>query len=160
MRLLSSSFHPLWAVRRGCSRAVPASRCFPLALTLLVLAGCHGVGPDYHGPPKPEQPDPTRFKNAGLGTNQWKVAEPRDKEGRGTWWTVFRDPDLDRLEDAALANNQDLRLALARIDESRAQTRVAASDFYPHADFDGTYRRERTSNNEPYQTGRLIGANP
>ncbi len=156
--LLSDHFPP--PVRRGIPWFVPANRCFSLAVALLVLAGCHGVGPDYHGPPKPEQPDPKRFKNAGPGAGQWKVAEPRDKEGRGVWWNIFRDPDLDRLEDAALANNQDLRLALARIDESRAQTRVAASDFYPHADFDGTYARERMSNNEPYQRGALVGSNP
>ena len=131
-----------------------------MAVTLLVLAGCHGVGPDYHGPPKSEQPEPARFKNADRGSSRWKVAEPRDKEGRGPWWTIFRDPDLDQLENAALANNQDLRLALARIDESRAQTRVAASDFYPHFDFDGTYARQRMSNNEPYQRGALVGSNP
>ena len=120
------------------------------------LAGCHGVGPDYHGPPKPENPAPAKFKNAGPNANKWKVAEPRDKDGRGAWWEIFHDPDLDRLETAAVADNQDLRLAVSRIDESRAQTRVAASDFYPHFDFDGTYSRQRTSSNVPYQTGQLV----
>jgi multidrug efflux system outer membrane protein len=114
------------------------------------------VGPDYHGPPAPESPSPTKFKHAEAAADKWKVAEPRDKEGRGAWWTIFRDPDLDRLEAAAAANNQDLRLAVARITESRAQTRVAASDFFPHFDFDGTYARERTSSNVPYQTGQLV----
>ena len=152
--------HALPEARRDGSRSAPARRFLPSAVALLALVGCHGVGPDYHGPPKPEQPDPTHFKNAGTGSSRWKVAEPRDKEGRGPWWTLFHDPDLNRLEDAALANNQDLRLALARIAESRAQTRVAASDFYPHADFNGTYARERTSNNEPYQRGRLVGSSP
>ena len=47
-------------------------------------------------------------------------------------------------------------MSVARLAESRAQTRVAASDFYPHADFNGNYNRERTSNNDPYQTGRLV----
>ena len=149
MRLLSASPR-----RRGLPLS---SRLRPAAVAAtLILAGCHGVGPDYHGPPKPEQPDPTHFKNAGPGSERWKVAEPRDKEGRGPWWTLFRDPDLDRLEAAAVANNQDIRLALARIDESRAQTKVAASDFYPHFDFDGTYARQRTSSNAPYQTGALV----
>ncbi len=122
----------------------------------LLLAGCHGVGPDYHGPPKPETPEPTQFKNAGLDARQWKLAEPRDKEGKGGWWTIFRDDDLNHLEEAAQASNQDLRLSVARIAESRAQTKVAASDLYPHFDFDGNYNRQRSSNNEPYQTGRLV----
>ena len=160
MSLPSFASHPLPQARHGGSRSDAARRCLPWAITLLMLAGCHGVGPDYHGPPKPEQPDPTRFKNAGPGSSRWKVAEPRDKEGRGPWWTLFHDPDLDRLEAAAVANNQDIRLALERIDESRAQTKVAASDFYPHFDFDGTYARERMSNNEPYQRGALVGPNP
>jgi multidrug efflux system outer membrane protein len=127
---------------------------------LLLLSACHSVGPNYHGPPPPESPLPTRFKNAKADTGKWQPAEPKDGVARGSWWTIFRDPDLDRLETAALANNQDLRLALARIDESRAQTRVAASDFFPHADFNGSYARERTSSNEPYQRGELVGSNP
>ncbi len=123
---------------------------------LALLAGCHGVGPDYHGPPKPVNPDPAKFKNAGPNANKWKVAEPRDKEGRGPWWQIFHDGDLDRLEAAAGLNNQDLRLAVGRIDESRAQTKLAASDFYPHVDFDGSAVRQRTSSNAPYQTGQLV----
>ena len=127
----------------------------------LLLAGCKAVGPDYHGPPAPEQPGPTQFKNAGDARNRrWKIAEPKDSDPRGPWWEIFHDPDLNRLEDAATANNQDLRLAVARIAESRAQTRVAASDFYPHADYDGSYVRERSSNNEPIQRGQLVGASP
>ncbi len=130
-----------------------------LATGLLLLTGCHGVGPDYHGPPKLETPEPTQFKNAGLDARRWKLAEPRDKEGKGGWWTIFHDADLNRLEEAAQANNQDIRLSLARIAESRAQTRVAASDLYPHFDFDGSYARQRSSNNDPYQTGRLVQPN-
>lgn len=123
----------------------------------LFLAGCKAVGPDYHGPPAPEAPNPLRFKNAVAdNARRWKIAEPKDFDPRGAWWEIFRDPDLNRLETAATANNQDLRLAVGRIAESRAQTRVAASDFYPHADYDGSYVRERSSNNDPYQTGQLV----
>ena len=134
-----------------------ARRRFLAGACALLLVGCKGVGPDYQGPPKPEAPEPTRFKNVGATeTKHWKVAEPADKNGRGPWWEIFGDPDLTQLEVAAQANNQDLRQALARLDESRAQTRVAASDFYPHADYDGSYARQRTSNNEPYQRGQLV----
>ena len=124
-------------------------------LALLVLAGCKAVGPDYHGPPKPDQADPAKYKNAG-GDKGWKLAEPDDKNPRGPWWEVFHDPDLAWLENIAANDNQDLRLSVARLAESRAQAHVAASDFYPHADFDGTYARQRLSNNDPYQTGRLV----
>ena len=33
------------------------------------------------------------------------------------WWTAFGDPVLDQLVDEALANNEDLRIAAARVDE-------------------------------------------
>ncbi len=146
-------------------RSMPGSPS-PLILAggtlCLLLAGC-AVGPSYSGPPKPETPEPTRFKNSqtsseGLGT--WKVGEPRDKDGKGDWWEVFRDPELNRLESAATANNQDLRVSLSRIEQSRAQTRVAAADFYPNSQFQGQYTRERTSNTEPVQRGQLVGPNP
>lgn len=132
------------------------------AFGLLLLGGC-AVGPNYSGPPKPETPVPTQFKNSqnsseGLGS--WKVGELRDKEGKGAWWEVFGDPELNRLEASASANNQDLRISLSRIEQSRAQTRVAAADFYPNADFDGRYTRQRTSNTEPVQRGQLVGASP
>jgi multidrug efflux system outer membrane protein len=149
--------------RRFRSRILPwraGLRAAAAAAGTLLLAACHSVGPNYHGPPPHDTPLPTRFKNAKGDTGKWQPAEPKDAAARGSWWTIFRDPDLDRLETAALANNQDLRLALARIDESRAETRVAASDFFPHADFDGSYARARTSSNEPYQRGELVGSNP
>jgi multidrug efflux system outer membrane protein len=153
MRVQSPSQRPR-ARLRACLRAAAG------AAATLLLAACHSVGPNYSGPPKPETPLPARFKNARGDAGKWQLAEPKDAAARGSWWTIFRDPDLDHLEAAALANNQDLRLALARIEESRAQTRVAASDFYPHADFDGSYARARTSSNEPYQRGELVGASP
>ncbi len=132
-----------------------------VVLGALLLAGCKAVGPDYHGPPAPEAPNPLRFKNAAAdNARRWKIAEPKDFDARGAWWEIFRDPDLNRLEAAATANNQDLKLAVARIDESRALTRVAASDFYPHADYDGSYVRQRSSNNEPIQRAQLVGSNP
>ncbi len=128
---------------------------------VLALAGCKAVGPDYHGPPAPEVPEPLRFKNAQAdNARRWKIAEPKDMDTRGAWWEIFGDADLNRLEDAATANNQNLRLAVARIAESRAQTRVAASDFYLHAGYEPSYVRQRTSNNEPIQRGQLVGGSP
>lgn len=129
-----------------------------VVLGVALLAGCvHPVGPDYHGPPAPEAPDPARFKGAAADqARRWKIAEPKDMDARGAWWEVFGDPDLNQLEAAATANNQNLRLALARLTESRAQTRVAASDFYPHVDYEPSYVRERLSNNDPYQRGQLV----
>ncbi len=106
-------------------------------------------------------PDPTRFKNAVAGNARVEGGRTARQGRPGPLVGQFSaTPTSAGWKTPPLANNQDLRLALARIDESRAQTRVAASDFYPHFDFDGSYARERTSSNEPYQRGQLVGPNP
>lgn len=125
---------------------------------LLTLGAC-AVGPDYHGPPPGNfPPTPPAYKNAGAsGTGRFADARPADKEPRGPWWRVFGDPELDRLENLALSANQDLRVAASRIAESRAQSRVAAADFYPDARFEGTGQRQRTSDRLALQRGQLLG---
>jgi multidrug efflux system outer membrane protein len=130
------------------------------AAPALLLAAC-SVGPDYHGPPPdPAMKVPARYKNESENTGQWEVAQPRDKDSRGPWWQVFHEPRLDDLENQALAANQNLAVAGARIFEARGQDRVAAADFYPNAQFDGSGIRMRMSNNDPHQKGELIGTNP
>ncbi len=119
------------------------------------FAGC-AVGPNYSGPPAPETPNPATYKNSE-GKGPWKRADPADKDPRGPWWEVFHDPDLNRLETAAAANNQDLRQSVARIEETRAQTRVVAADFYPNAQLNSSNMRERISNTEPDQRAAATG---
>jgi multidrug efflux system outer membrane protein len=135
-------------------KGAPAAAAAGLA-ALGLLAACT-VGPNYTGPPKPETPNPASYKNAAL-KGPWKRAEPADKDPRGPWWEVFHDSDLTRLETAAIANNQDLRQSVARIEESRARTRVAAADFLPNAQFDATAMRERSSNTDPRQRAEAVG---
>jgi len=47
------------------------------------------------------------------------------------WWTVYADPALDKLIAEALANNSDIRLAAARVEEARAGVGLADADRYP-----------------------------
>jgi multidrug efflux system outer membrane protein len=47
------------------------------------------------------------------------------------WWTLFEDPALDALVAEGLAHNQDLAIAVARVDEARALAAVAQSQLYP-----------------------------
>lgn len=104
------------------------------ASTLLatLLAAC-AVGPDYK---RPDAPTPAAFKEAptlaaGEQAGTWKTAEPSDGAHRGEWWTVFGDPVLDSLETQALAANQNLKAAAARVEEARAATRSARSQWFP-----------------------------
>ena len=96
----------------------------------LALAGC-AVGPNY------QRPDVDLPKEYGVP--QSTAALP-DK-----WWTIFQDPVLDKLIDEALAANRDLRIAAARIEQSRAQFVVARSGLSPDAGVKYDASRSRSS---------------
>ncbi len=77
-----------------------------------LLAGC-SMGPDYQRPA-------TELPEA------WSALPAQGKAMAGErWWTVYGDITLDHLITEALAGNQDLALATARLDEARALARVA-----------------------------------
>lgn len=93
---------------------------------------------------------PTAFRDAvetdsAAAAIAWKTAEPADALGRGEWWTLFRDPMLDELISRALANNQDLRAAAARVEQARAAAGIARSAYWPQLAANGSVMRERTS---------------
>ena len=133
-------------------------RVLEASLCGCLLAGC-AVGPQYHGPPAPEYTPPAAFKNAA-DAGRWKVAEPADTKPQGPWWSIFGDPVLDRYIQEALADNQELRVAAARIAEARSLDRVAAADFYPNIQFDPSVTRQRTTNTGAVEEASLVGPNP
>ncbi|HSQ05166.1 MAG TPA: efflux transporter outer membrane subunit [Burkholderiales bacterium] len=111
-------------------------------LPVLMLAGC-SVMPKFE-PPAVEIP--AQYKE--LGTEErgtWKEAEPADAVPRGEWWKVFRDPLLDQLELEAVASNQNLKGAAARVAQSRALLGVTAADRYPQGTIGFGATRERPS---------------
>jgi outer membrane protein, multidrug efflux system len=110
-----------------------------LAVALLSLCAC-AVGPDYR---KPEVVDITP------ADWRWKIAEPRDTIPRGEWWTVFGDPVLVELESSAVTANQDLRAAVARVDEARSTARISRSELFPEISLDPMVKRERTTGDLP-----------
>ena len=102
-------------------------------------ASC-AVGPNY------ERPDVSSLTPTDW---RWKVAEPKEAIPKGEWWKIFNDPVLDELETEAVASNQNLRAAVARVDEARAAARVSLSQFFPEVSLDPSYKRERTSGHLP-----------
>jgi multidrug efflux system outer membrane protein len=95
-----------------------------IAIAILVapMAAC-SFAPDYK---RPEAGAPPSYRFAQPG----EAASIADVP----WWQVFRDPTLQELIRAALANNQDLALAAARVEEFRAVVGIAKADFYPQLD--------------------------
>lgn len=112
-------------------------------ITLLIacvslLSAC-AVGPDYKKPEVVDTPPDYR----------WKKAEPRDDHPKENWWSVYHNAELDALITQAVANNQQLHMAVARVEQSRARSRLTASDFFPHADINAAASRQRSSANAP-----------
>ncbi len=98
-----------------------------LLVALLVLAGC-SVAPPYE---RPSVETPAAFKEAVDTDPQWKPAQPSEEAARGEWWKVFGDEALNALEAQALAANQDLKAAAARVAQSRALRDEARSGLFP-----------------------------
>jgi len=90
---------------------------------LLLVAGCT-VGPDYR---KPEAPGAPQFKEA----QGWREAQPRDQLPRGSWWTVFGDPELDKLMQRVDVSNQNIKIAEARLRQARAVANQARAGLFP-----------------------------
>src|SRR6267154_568676 len=136
-----------------------------LGLSLIVLAlvaGCK-VGPDYKRPEATTIPaayaGATNVVSTDSGaTNVWKVAQPQAQLPKGNWWETFGDAELNDLERQASAANQQLKIAVARLDEARAQMDVTRAGLFPNISLSGSYTRQRTSPNTPSTTtGGPIG---
>ncbi len=117
----------------------PFRRFASSSFILIGLCSC-AVGPDY------QKPDVTALTPSAW---HWKVVEPQDTISKGDWWNIFHDPSLNDLETAAVANNQNLRAAVARVDQARATARVSRSRFFPELSLDPSYKHERTSGDLP-----------
>ncbi len=102
------------------------------AAAAALIAGC-AVGPDYERPA-------VDLPAAWQGMPAQGVAALGDR-----WWGLYSDPVLDRLIEDSLANNQDLAIAAARVDEARAVLRIADSQFWPAVDATADANRNRSS---------------
>jgi NodT family efflux transporter outer membrane factor (OMF) lipoprotein len=105
-----------------------------LALTLTLLAGC-AVGPDYRPPAAPST-EALKLSEAQVAAVQPTPLPPK-------WWRLFDDPALDRLVEAALSRNTDLREAVANLQRARAVLSEARADRLPTNDLTAQYTRQR-----------------
>ncbi|EOZ9006491.1 efflux transporter outer membrane subunit [Citrobacter freundii] len=99
---------------------------------IFVLAGC-SLAPDYQ---RPALPVPQQFS---LKQNAL-VAAPGEYQDTG-WRSFFVDSQVKALIGEALVNNRDLRMAVLKVQEARAQYGVTDADRYPQltAGSSGTY---------------------
>ena len=99
--------------------ALRSQRRVPLLVSALLAGGCITMGPDYE---RPELPVPEAYS---------EVSIPAAEAGMDEWWKLYGDPELDALVEEALAANQSLIAAAARVDEARAIAGVVRADQLP-----------------------------
>jgi outer membrane protein, multidrug efflux system len=114
-----------------------------IALPAIIGLTACSFAPPYKVPSTP--PPAQNFQES----QDWKVAQPRDDASRGDWWRIFNDPQLDELETAAADANQNLKAAFARLQQARADTRIARADLFPQLTGQASVVRARTSPNSP-----------
>ena len=105
-----------------------------VAFFCLALNAC-ALGPDYT---RPELPVPERWSNTTTATQIDTLVQPR-------WWTAFGDPELDALLHAAMAQNLDLKIAAANLEQSRAAARMAAAPMWGTAALQPRYAKTKQS---------------
>jgi NodT family efflux transporter outer membrane factor (OMF) lipoprotein len=111
----------------------------------LALAGGCEVGPSYRRPAAnlpPSWADATQSAVAAAGTAGLATsADPVDE----SWWKVFQDPTLERLEQRVATQNLDIQTATVRLTESRLQARIVGAGLWPSVNANASYEREKAS---------------
>ncbi|MEJ5128534.1 TolC family protein [Comamonas sp. MYb21] len=93
-------------------------------LCLAALSGCSSV-PDARAP-APVVASQFSVVPASTDSQPAQAAPQLD-----TWWTLFEQPQLNRLVDQALAASTEARMALARVREARALREAALTQYQP-----------------------------
>jgi multidrug efflux system outer membrane protein len=108
-----------------------------------LLGGCM-LGPDYK---RPEMTTPASYRSQLTPQEATSFADL-------PWWGAFNDPILQGLITEAVRNNYDVKIAVARIEEARAQVGVARSEALPQLNYTATAGGGRT----PVQGLNSVGA--
>jgi NodT family efflux transporter outer membrane factor (OMF) lipoprotein len=124
------------------------NHCLLLPILLITMTGC-AVGPKYHAPvgPKPSAPN---YKESTVNfhdTQGWKVANPQEAMLRGKWWEIFKDPQLNALEEQVDANNENIKAAFENLMEARAVIREAHAQLWPTVTTTPSWQRSKASGN-------------
>ncbi|MDQ7977610.1 efflux transporter outer membrane subunit [Paraburkholderia sp. SARCC-3016] len=142
----------------------PRARSYAFALLLCVALSACAVGPDFKAPNGLGQDEPAHWRDpqrTSDATSNGEAPKPgagavkvpdatavsshptEDSDPDPRWWRSFNDPTLDGLIARAAQSNLDLREAVLRIEEARAQVQGAAAQGLPNVRATGSYTREQ-----------------
>ena len=82
---------------------------------------------------------------------------------RGPWWRIFKDPELNALEEQLNINNQNIKQFFQNFMEARALVAEAKAQLYPTLTANASYTRSgsrlcHTDHRDPDGFGSLMGA--
>jgi multidrug efflux system outer membrane protein len=102
-------------------------------LAALILTGC-AVGPDYK---RPSVAVPAAFRGA--------AATGTDSLADTAWWDLYQDPHLSDLIHTALAGSYDVRIAVSRVEQSRAIAAQVHGQRFPGIGYDANADRGKNA---------------
>lgn len=109
--------------------------CVFLVMMILALSGC-SFAPQYTKPKTDLPPEPAKMAE---GVSTIKL----------DWWKNYGDENLNLLIAEALKNNDDLKLAVARLEEAKARLGLAEANRYPNVNAGAAAIRQKTAAGMP-----------
>lgn len=99
--------------------------CYSLITVILLNLFSCKVGEDYV---REEQNIPETYR---------QDADTESSIASIKWWELFKDPVLVNLIDTALKENQNIKIAITRLEESQLFFEISKADFYPNVNYYG-----------------------
>jgi multidrug efflux system outer membrane protein len=107
---------------------------------LMLSASCM-VGPKYQ---RPATPAPPQYKEgASQRTGETNLI------GYSNWWLVFQDDELSQLEQQVDVKNQDIKAAIARVEQAQAYLKASRSFLFPSLTAGSSASRNLEAQNRP-----------
>jgi NodT family efflux transporter outer membrane factor (OMF) lipoprotein len=116
-------------------------------LTLALLTLMPGCARLCHRSQKPEIQIPAQFSETQESSRSGEITN---------WWKSFDDPLLDELIERAVRQNYDLKVAIEKIEETRALYRIKTAELLPEIDGFGIITRNRYSKEIPFFAPLLV----
>ncbi|OPY14003.1 MAG: Outer membrane protein OprM precursor [Syntrophus sp. PtaB.Bin001] len=107
-------------------------RLLLVILNTILLVGCM-IGPNYSRPIV-KTPDNYRYETKDAVDT-----------ANTAWWEQFHDPNLNKLINEALANNKNVKIAAANIEQAAGVLIQTRSPLFPQLSYSGSATRERSS---------------
>jgi NodT family efflux transporter outer membrane factor (OMF) lipoprotein len=118
-----------------------------IIFALLALAGCHLL-PEFQ---RPTVEIPAQWHDTRLAA-QKSAVDP-------CWWQAFGSVELNRVIAESLAYNNDLAAARQRVEQARAQAKIAGANLWPALTLQGNASDNRTdSGDRQQQNGQFTTA--